>query len=60
MDNIVAVETFAEVRQVKTMADLSLNVTLNFGEDCKDQAKKFIDWQGKLVKLVAIVVEEND
>lgn len=47
------------MRQVKTMADFTLNVTLNIPEHCKEQAKKLIDWQGKMVRLV-VVAEEKE
>ena len=50
-----AIELVAEVRQVKTMSDYSVNVVLNLPEFCKEQSKKFIDWQGKTVKIVAIL-----
>lgn len=49
---IRAVEVRAEVRQIKTMVDGSINVILNLPEDCKEQAKKLIDWQGLEVKAV--------
>jgi hypothetical protein len=54
----IAIEAVAEVRQVKTMADYTVTVSLNLPETCKEQAKKFIDWQGKLVRIV-VVLEEN-
>lgn len=47
---IKAVEIRAEVRQVKTMADGTINLTLNLPEDCKEQAKKFLDWLGQEVR----------
>lgn len=50
-----AVEASAEIRQVKTMADFSVNVVLNFPEPFKPAAKKFIDWQGKMVRIVAVL-----
>lgn len=53
-DKPVAVDATAEVRQVKTMADYSISVTLNFPEPMKDAAKMFIDWQGKMVRVVAV------
>lgn len=53
-DNPVAIEAVAEVRQVKTMADFSVSVTLNFPETMKEQVKRFIDWQGKMVRIVAV------
>jgi len=51
----IAVQTVAEIRQIKTMADFSINVTLNFPEYAKEQAKQLIDWQGKTIKFVAIL-----
>lgn len=54
---VVAIEAKAEVRQVKTMADYSVSVVLNFPEQYKAQAKQFIDWQGKMVRLVAVAEE---
>lgn len=49
---VKAVELRAEVRQIKTMADGTINVILNLPEDCKEQAKILIDWQGLDVKMV--------
>lgn len=57
MAEVVAIEAKAEVRQVKTMADYSVSVVLNFPEQYKAQAKQFIDWQGKMVRLVAVAEE---
>jgi hypothetical protein len=51
---VIAIEAVAEVRQVKTMVDYSINVVLNFPESCREQAKQFIDWQGKGIRLVAV------
>ena len=56
-DDIKAIEMVAEVRQIKTMADFSINVTLNIPENCKEQCKNLIDWQGKQVRMV-IVLEQ--
>ena len=49
---IKAVEIRAEVRQIKTMADHTINVTLNLPEDCLEQAKILLGWQGNEVKAV--------
>ena len=49
---IKAVEIRAEVRQVKTMADHTINVTINLPEDCLEQAKILLGWQGNEVKAV--------
>ena len=53
----IAIEASAEVRQIKTMADYTVSVTLNFPEPFREQAKKFIDWQGKMIRIVAIIEE---
>ena len=43
---IKAVEIRAELRQIKTMADGTINITLNLPEDCKPQVKVLLDWLG--------------
>lgn len=58
--DIVAIEAEAEIRQVKTMADHSLNVILNFPEPYKEQAKKLIDWLGEMVRLAVVKVDRAD
>ena len=54
-DEIRAVEIRAELRQVKTMADHTFNITLNIPEDCREQVKKMLDWLGMEVKAVVAV-----
>jgi hypothetical protein len=49
---IKAVEIRAEVRQIKTMADGTVNVILNLPEDCKEQCKVLLDWLGYEVTAV--------
>jgi len=49
---IKAVEIRAEVRQVKTMADHTINVTINLPEDCLKQAQVLLGWQGDEVRAV--------
>ena len=49
---IKAVEVRAELRQIKTMADGSVNVVLNLPEDCMEQVKAMLDWLGLEVKAV--------
>ena len=44
MDEIKAVEIRAELRQIKTMADDSVNIVLNVPEDCREQVKVMLDW----------------
>jgi hypothetical protein len=46
MGEIKAVEIRAELRQLKSMADGSVNVTINLPEDCREQAKVMLDWLG--------------
>jgi len=55
MADIKAVEIRAEVRQIKTMVDGSVNVTLNIPEDCMEQMKILLDWLGMEVKLVIAI-----
>ena len=50
------VELRAEVRQVKTMVDHTVNITLNIPEDCREQAKVLLDWQG--MEVFAFVSDE--
>lgn len=50
----------AEVRQVKTMVDHSVNLTLNVPEDCLPQAQQFMAWLGELVRVVAVVEAKPD
>ena len=52
---VKAVEVRAEVRQIKTMADGTVNVTLNLPEDCMNQVKVLLDWLGLEVKAVIAV-----
>lgn len=54
----IAIEFIAEVRQIKTMADYSANLTLNIPEPYKPAAmEKFSKWQGKMVQVIAVVEE---
>jgi len=51
-EKIRAVEIRAEVRQIKTMADGTINLVLNLPEDCREQAKILLDWLKLEVKVV--------
>lgn len=51
---VKAVEVRAEIRQIKTMADGTINVILNLPEDCKEQCKVILDWLGYEVKAVIV------
>jgi hypothetical protein len=52
VDKVKAVEIRAELRQIKTMADGSVNVVINLPEDCKEQVKVMLDWLGLEVRAV--------
>ena len=49
---IRAVEVRAELRQIKTMVDGSVNVILKLPEDCREQTKVLLDWLNLEVKAV--------
>ena len=44
MSEVKVVEIRAELRQIKTMADGSMNIVLNLPEDCREQVKVMMDW----------------
>ncbi len=52
---IKAVEIRAEVRQIRTMADSSVNLILNIPEDCLEQVKILLDWIG--LEVTAIIAK---
>jgi len=49
---IKAVEIRAEIRQIKTMADGTINIVLNLPEDCTPQVKVLLDWLKLEVRAV--------
>ncbi len=53
---VKVVEIRAELRQIKTMADGSVNIVLNLPEDCIEQVKAMLDWLGLEVKAVIVSV----
>jgi len=58
-DEIKAVEIRAEIRQIKTMADGSVNLTLNLPEDCKEQVKVMLDWLGLEVRAIVALPDSR-
>ena len=58
MSEIKAVEVRAELRQIKTMVDGSVTITLNLPEDCKEQVKVMLDWLGLELKGVIALFDE--
>ena len=59
MSDIKAVEIRAELRQIKTMADGTVNIVLNLPEDCLPQVKVLLDWIGLEVGVVIANAPEN-
>ena len=57
-DEIKAVEIRAELRQIKTMADGTVTITLNLPEDCKEQVKVLLDWLQ--LELKAVIALSDD
>jgi len=55
--NVKAVEFEAEIRQVKTMADGSVNIIINMPEHCREQAKVIMDWHHLVVRGVMTIEE---
>ena len=51
-DKIKAVEIRAEIRQIKTMVDGTISVVLNLPEDCREQVKILLDWQGLEIRAI--------
>lgn len=58
--NVKAVEIRAEVRQIRTMVDGTVNVILNLPEDCKEQVKVLLDWQGLEIGAVLVAPENRN
>lgn len=58
MSEIKAVEVRAELRQIKTMADGTVNIVLNLPEDCKEQVKVLLDWLG--LELRAVLADNTE
>ncbi len=56
---IKAVEIRAELRQIKTLDNGTVNIVLNLPEDCIEQIKVMMDWLKLEVKAV-IVCERPD
>lgn len=55
-DEEIAIEFLAEVRALKTMADLTVNLTFNVPEQYKVAAlQKFGKWQGQMVHIIAVL-----
>lgn len=55
----VAVEFEAELRQVKSMADGTYNITINVPEYCLEQVQTMMGWLKELVQIVMVRDEEG-
>jgi hypothetical protein len=53
MSEIKAVEIRAELRQIKTMVDGSMNIVLNIPEECREQVKIMMDWH--LIEIYGVL-----
>ena len=51
---VKAVELRAELRQVRSMADITYNDILNVPEDCLEQVKVLMGWVGDEVGVVIV------
>lgn len=58
MSDVKAIEVRAEIRQIKTMADHTVNVILNLPEDCIPQAQKLMEWLG--LEVGCVIVNADD
>jgi len=56
LENIQAVEFRAELRQVRTMVDGTVNILLNLPEYCLPQVKVILDWMNFDLRVMV----END
>ena len=51
---IKAVEIRAELRQIKTNVDDTVNIVLNVPEDCREQVKVLLDWLKFELKVLIV------
>ena len=54
-ESVQAVEIRAELRQIKTMADGTANITINIPEDCREQVKAMLDWLHMEIRAVLVL-----
>ena len=51
-NEVKAVEIRAELRQIRTMVDGTVNIILNVPEECIPQVKVLLDWLGLEVRVL--------
>ena len=56
----VAVEFEAELRQVKSMADGTYNITINVPEYCLEQVQTMMGWLKDLVRVVMAKEQQSE
>jgi hypothetical protein len=56
---VKAVEIEAELRQIKTMADGTVNVTLNVPEYCLPQVQQMLEWLKEEIRAVIQIAPDN-
>ena len=60
MAEAVAVEFEAELRQVKSMADGTYNITINVPEYCLEQVQTMMGWLKDLVQIVMVKEQQSE
>lgn len=60
MSDAIAVKFIAEVRQTKTMADHTYNVTLNLPEMHGEEAAWFLKRQLEIVECVVVIKPDSE
>ena len=60
METPVAVEFEAELRQVKSMADGTYNITINVPEYCLEQVQTMMGWLKDLVQIVMVKEQQSE
>ena len=58
-DTIRTIEIHAEVRQIKTMVDGTVNVVLNLPEYCIEQARILLGWQGDETTIIITRTQDD-
>ena len=56
----IAVEFEAELRQVKSMADGTYNITINVPEYCLEQVQTMMGWLKDLVQVVMVKGQDSN
>lgn len=54
-DEVKAIEFVAEIRQVKTMADHTSNITINLPEYCSKQSAWSLEHHGAMIKVFFVL-----